>query len=277
MKTMMNLICGGRMVKWKGCVASLAPALASVSVVALMATGAVGQTVITGTNVTQLITVDEDITVSGHVNILDSVNYNLDLVAVDTGSDYASTFINNGVIEGNIAYTSGIDTGAVVGLTIYNGLAGSMVNNGEISLDLISNDSTDPSATGVWIDGDVSGSILNAGTISATMSTSYSTALAYGLYVTGSVTDTGSITNSGTISATARSDSDAASAYGIYLGFDSGDLAGAFTNTASGVISVLAHSGNYTATAEGIYLSGDVTDTGSITNAGSISVTADAE
>ncbi len=250
---------GGRVVKWKGRVASIAPALASVSVVALLASGAFGQTVIDTPLVgEQVISIDEDVTVTadGEITVPRSSSDQAALY-IDM-ADYSSVVTNNGLIE--IYETSAIQFAAGIWLS-GNLTGGSIVNNGEISAEV--GNSSSASAYGILVSGNLEGTILNSGDIVAWGHVS-STAFAYGVYIGGSVSADGSIVNVGTIEAIAEGYTTAAFARGIEV---VGDLYGTIENSGSITASASIASA---AAAWGIRIGGDVH--GSITNSGTITI-----
>ncbi len=122
------------------------------------------------------------------------------------------------------------------------------------------------------------GAINNSGTLTATAQATSRAASAYGVYVGSSLEATGSITNSGSIAATATSN-DYAFAGGVYV---YQGLYGDVTNAQGGTITASATSANGFASAAGIYLSSSLGSTGlggasaqpTLTNAGTISATA---
>ena len=270
---------GGRLVKWKGRVASIAPALASVSVIALMTTGAIGQTVIDSVvNTEQVISIDEDITVTADGRIRLHGGSDPAPLYIDVGNasaDYSSVVTNDGEID--LLQSSGVSP---AGIWLEGNLSGgSIINNGDITVDVM-NGNSDASAAGIYVSGDVNGTITNSSTglIDVLVASDSYNATAYGIQIDGNVGEMGVITNAGIINAEANSDVGFynssssyaypyASATGIYIG---GDLDGKVNN--SGTIDVRAASGTSSATAYGIYVSG--TATGNITNSGDILVEA---
>ena len=122
------------------------------------------------------------------------------------------------------------------------------------------NDSSDASAAGIYVSGDVNGTITNSsdGVIDVLVASDSREVTAYGIQIDGNVGEMGVISNAGIINAEANVDTDTdASAYGIYVESDvESDMDGAIDN--SGTIDVLAASGTEDATAYGIYVDGDV-------------------
>lgn len=257
---------GGRVVKWKGRVASIAPALASVSVVALMATGAFGQTVFDSLeNSEQTIIIDEDITVTADGKVRLQGGNDLAPIYIDV-PDYSSVVTNDGSVD--VLQNSGTQPG---GIWLTGDLSGgSIINNGEITVDVMNSDSS-ASASGIYVSGEVNGSITNSSTglIDVLVASDSYEVTAYGIYVYGNVGEVGVITNAGMINVEADSTEESVSAYGVYV---DGYLDGAIDN--SGTIDVRAESDSSTASAYGIYVSGDVGGTGSIENSGELLVEA---
>lgn len=154
-------------------------------------------------------------------------------------------------------------------------LSGTLTNSGTISATATVTGNGDyAEAYGVRIGGDLSGNLINTstGTISATataaQNTSYS-AYAYGVRIGGSLT--GSLTNAGTIQATATDFEYSAYAYGVRVG---SDLSGALTN--SGTISATATvtgNGSY-AQAFGLSIGNELSGTLTNSSTGTISATA---
>ena len=259
---------GGRVVKWKGRVASIAPALASVSVIALMTTGAFGQTVINSlVNGEQVILIDDDVTISADGRIRVFGGDDLAALYIDVGgisADYSSVVTNNGEID--LLQYSGTSP---AGIWLEGNLAGgSIINNGDITVELLNNSSS-ASAAGIYVSGDVDGTITNSSTglIDVLVASNDYAATAYGIQIDGNVGEMGVITNAGIINSEANSDYNSATAYGIYL---DGALDGVINN--SGTVDVRAASGSASATAYGIYVSGNVGSTGSIENSGDLLV-----
>jgi outer membrane autotransporter protein len=121
---------------------------------------------------------------------------------------------------------------------------------------------------GIFVDGNLSGSISNSGDISA-HATAVNQASAYGINVNGELS--GSVVSSGAITAEAQSSNGQASAYGITT--NGNDLSGSIENLDPGHITVIAHSTNSQASAYGIN-TGNLTGGAYILNSGTISATA---
>ncbi|WP_170406518.1 beta strand repeat-containing protein [Ruegeria arenilitoris] len=291
-----HVIRGGRVVKWKGTVASMAPSLflASVSVAAL-SVGMATADVISSPQNTQAVfntDVDHTITTTGSVNLTTSAGY-----AVVITDDYSSTFTNDGTISGPSAADR-------VGLGLFlNGdleESGQIVNNGTIGINV--SGSSFLAGTGFFLDGQVAGSIVNTGTITVNSDNSSSgRALAFGIDFDGDVEATATIRNSGVISAKASAGSTSrAIATGLYFDNDvdtsvtnNGTVRATAENASSlfatgiefndalngninnsGTIQAIATENGSEARAVGVRIDGDVT--GNITNGGSVSANASA-
>ena len=152
-------------------------------------------------------------------------------------------------------------------------VSGSITNSGEITATTISTDGYKNLAYGIYVDDDLTttGSITNTSTGEITVHASNDTAgsgesaTATGIYVGGDVA--GTITNDGLISVTAINTYSDAEAVGIYAG----SLSGSIVNNGDININASApESDVYAAT--GIYVDGDVAASGSIINTGNITV-----
>ncbi|MDR6310298.1 beta strand repeat-containing protein [Pacificitalea manganoxidans] len=283
------------MTKWKGRAASIAPALLSVSVIALGAGLADAQTVIsTELTTPQTIDVDEDVTVTstGSVRLVGEDSEEAIEIDVD---DYTSDVL----IDGSLLYLGGTASDSANGLLLQGDLSGTITNNGLIKVDVADDD--DVAVYGIHVEGDVSGTITNNGTVDVygaatddfvsavgidadgvlsgtirndgviTVEAREVTdeAYAWGIYV-GSVASTALIENNGTISAQAYTFTDSeASAYGIEV---HSDLVAGARIINNGVIEAEAESNSSDAYAFGISVNGDVE--GDITNTGTISALA---
>ena len=198
-----------------------------------------------------------------------------------SGAEGAQCYINEDVTitsTGSIsAWAATMATAAYISEAPYSS---NFTNNGSITATAIA--TTSATAYGIGINGTVSGSIINSGTISATatsLAPSGGSAYAYGIYTNG-IGVGGAIINTGTIQATANAGGTTsygyASAYGIYVG---GTVDGVINN--SGIISAVANAtpsdnDSVYGSAYGIYISGNLSATGSISNSGTISALANA-
>ncbi len=205
-------------------------------------------------------------------------------------------FTINGAVDGADSYTnpSGITVndvivttpstllenfGTISGFNPYiteqsNTVRSAIVVKSDASIGTINNEGTISStvynnANGIIFDGgNLTGTIDNSGTIFVGH-TSAGVEWATDIFVGGDITETGSITNSGTI--TAENNGTESHAYGIYI---NGDLAGNIFNTGTGgTIKVSATATDSNAFVAGIQ-TGSVSDSGLITNAGTISASA---
>ncbi|MDA7965594.1 autotransporter outer membrane beta-barrel domain-containing protein [Ruegeria sp.] len=252
---------GGRVLKWKGRVASVAPSvfLASVSVAAL-SVGIATAEVISTQETTQVdFNLDEDNTITS----TGSVDLTTGSTAVLIDTDYTSVFTNDGTIMGPApSETSGFGV-------VLNGIlsaTGQIVNNGTVNIDV--NSTSLGAALGYLMLFDYAGAFVNTGTVRATVNvTSSGSASALGaLFVNG--TEAGaSISNSGTITAMANGagTSDVA-AFGLLF---ADDAEGSITN--DGTITANAADGT-TVIAVGIDIQGTLG--AKLTNSGTISTVA---
>ncbi|OWU66843.1 hypothetical protein ATO2_17320 [Roseovarius sp. 22II1-1F6A] len=284
------------MTKWKGRAASIAPALLSVSVIALGAGLADAQTVIsTELTTPQTIDVDEDVTVTSTGSVRLVGEDNEEAIDIDV-EDYTSDVL----IDGSLLYLGGSASDSAIGLRLQGDLSGTVTNNGLINVD-VADDDEYVYVYGIQVEGDVSGTITNAGTIRVDGSATDPTAEGIGIVVEGELS--GTIRNSGLIEVSVSSVTDDADAWGIYVHQVSGTAlienngtisAQAFTFTDSeakaygievdddlvagariinnGVIEVEAESNSYEVFAYGVSVDGDVE--GDITNTGTISALA---
>lgn len=192
------------------------------------------------------------------------------------------TGINSGVINntGDIIAEGGSE---VAGIYVYDN-SGSITNDGSINL----NSTNSGNATGIFIENENSGTIINTGEIVAISAGGNATGI-YTYENSGSITNSGSIDlnttggaayginvdeesdngNTGTItnSGSIRAESSSSDASGIYTGYNSPD--GNITNTSSGTITVISNMEG--SSAGGIVISD--TNEGEINNLGSINAT----
>ncbi|MES0879845.1 autotransporter outer membrane beta-barrel domain-containing protein [Roseibium sp. SCP14] len=272
---------GGRITKWKGKVASLAPSLFAVSIssTALMVDGALAQTINTPTTAPVVITTDQDGTVTSTGTIeVDPLNADA-LVTIDV-PDYTSTLLNDGIIFG-----TNIAGGSRAGIEVRNTLSGQLINNNRIEISttgtvndllrgiqaasiagVVENNGTIllnlnggllGQATGIE-SSTISGSLINTSNIDVTVDAVTATSVGVEAGII-----TGDFENSGLISSVATGSS--ASAFGVETSF----LFGSATN--SGTITVKATAASE-ASAYGLRVVNPVF--GSLTNSGSITVEA---
>jgi hypothetical protein len=284
---------GGRMTKWKGRAASMAPGMLSVSVIALSAGLSLAETVIsTPLNAPQIVAVDENVTVTAAGSVALTGESSEQAIEINV-ADYTSDVL----IQGTLSYIGGTASFTAAGLSLTGNLSGTITNQGVITLSVL--DTDDVTLVGIEVQGDVSGTITNAGTISV-YGNAQSDASVSGVTIYGDLS--GTVRNDGTIAVEAISGSDSASAWGIYVDNVTGTAlienngtitARAFTFTSSaeaygiqvdgpldagarivnnGLIDVEAESVTYSAYAYGIDVNGDAA--GSIANTGQIVVRA---
>ncbi|MDC0738280.1 hypothetical protein N6L24_08305 [Cognatishimia sp. SS12] len=248
---------GGRMTKWKGRVASMAPSLflGTVSVTALMLGEAQAETIDTVETTPRYSAVDEDHTVTSSGAVAVTTLGDDAIVEIDVAA-FTSTLTNAGSITAdNVGGTTH------AGALLTGDLSGALSNEGTIDI----NSSGNSSATLVGIDLQaVSGRVSNSGTI-AVNATARSYAAATGIRMT---TATGDMLNSGSLSVTANSDFSSASAAGFMVN----TLSGTVSNT--GVIDVAATGQNWIWAAGGLVLG--VSSGAQVDNSGTMTVSASA-
>lgn len=245
---------GGRLTKWKGQVASIAPSLflCSASVLAVSAGASLGE-VVNGLRTTPLISsVDEDHTITSTGSISINRLPGPALVQVNV-ADYSSTVTNAGQLtapEANVRTRAAID--------INGDLSGTVLNSGTISMGAALGDTA--VIFGVDVSGVTTGSVQNTGVIDIANS-----ALTIGTSV-GILTNQvdGTLANSGTI-ALRGSNSSRAEAIGLVVDV----VNGAASNSGSIGIDVSSTGGQ--AIADGISLT---TINGAVDNSGPIIVSA---
>ena len=160
--TQTGVVRGGRVMKWKGQVASVAPSLflASVSVAALSVGIAAAEVISAPQNTRAIFAIDEDntITSTGAVNLTTGGG-----PSVEIATDYTSVFTNDGTITGPAA-TSTLGFGILLDGTLSS--TGQIVNNGTINID--ANGATNATAAGLVFLDDFAGAFVNTGTVTAT-------------------------------------------------------------------------------------------------------------
>lgn len=254
---------GGRVVKWKGQVASVAPSLflASVSAAALSVGSVSAEILATATTEPVEFTLDEDntITSTGSVDLTTGDR----AVTIFFGN---STFTNNGVI---IAPAPGESSGSGINQNGDLTATGRIQNNGVVR---VSVDAPGPAtAGGILMDGDVAGALINAGTISANAKSTFR-AEAFGIGVEDSVQAGAVIENAGQISVLADADGGVNAAASGYLFGDDANAGllnrGSILVTAQNSAQMIAAALRYNEA-----LNGDITNLGSIqVNANNLNV-----
>ena len=300
---------GGRLTKWKGKVASIAPSLlifsTALSVVAAGVAGiASAQTIDTPVTTPQVVATDENllITPTGSITVDNAAQ------AIEFTTDFTSTAINRGTITNTVSTGGGniftvrneagsADSPAsfenhgvmramtgppplpdeassfltLKGLQFNEDVIADITNTGEVTVDSTYNEySNQADAEAYHFLGDLTGDFTNSGDITATATSDKGRAVADGFHVSGNMD--GNISNSGDITATAIGVTEA-TADGIFL---EGTFDGALSNT--GTVSATAESSGDEATAYAVFIEEDMTTDG-FTNAGvtRASATAQAE
>ena len=275
---------GGRVVKWKGRTASIAPAMLSVSLVALSSGMGYAQTVIsTGLTTPQQITTDANVTVTstGSVTLTDELDTSIIEIDVD---DYTSDFL----IDGNLKYTSvgvaqpisGVSFKDAVSGTLTD-VSGTLTNNADITLEISSSSVT---AMGLLVGNvNLGGVIANNGSILVTAtadggSNFEKNMYAYGQGVYVDNTTYGKLSNDGTIklklTASAEGESDLKSvyAYGTALFVREIGVDGSVSNNGDIEVDVTVSGAGKQASggANGVFINGAVY--GTLSNDGTIKV-----
>ena len=275
---------GGRVVKWKGRTASIAPAMLSVSLVALSSGMGYAQTVIsTGLTTPQQITTDANVTVTstGSVTLTDELDTSIIEIDVD---DYTSDFL----IDGNLKYTSvgvaqpisGVSFKDAVSGTLTD-VSGTLTNNADITLEISSSSVT---AMGLLVGNvNLGGVIANNGSILVTAtadggSNFEKNMYAYGQGVYVDNTTYGKLSNDGTIklkltaSAEGESDSNYVNAYGTALFVREIGVDGSVSNNGDIEVDVTVSGAGSQASggANGVFINGAVY--GTLSNDGTIKV-----
>ena len=268
---------GGRLIKWKGRAASIAPAMLSVSLIALSSGMASGQTVIsTALTTPQTIATDANVTVTSTGSVTLTNGSDDAIIEIDV-SDYTADVL----LDGPLTFTSVDAADSGEGLLLTGDLSGTVTNNAAITVDIADDD--DIEATGLVVDGSINegGSVSNNGTIGVTVTVSNTgtddslSATAYGV----DVDDIdGQLSNDGSIEVTATASGSATEGLFAYaFGIDGSTVGteGSITNDGSILVSATAEG---TSTDNSIYASAYgmtlISVDGTVSNAGSIDVTA---
>ena len=308
-----NVARGGRLTKWKGKVASIAPSLlifsTALSVVAAGAAGiASAQTVDTPVTTPNVVATDENvlITPTGSIIVANVAQ------AIEFTTDFTSTAINRGTISNTVSSGSGnivtvqneagsedspasfenhgvmrVTTGpaplpgeasaflVLKGLHFIMDVIADITNTGEVTVDSTYHDLADVDA--YHFQGNLTGDFTNSGDITAEAESTLGIARANGLTVEGRVNNMDvdrNMTGDITNSGTLTATATAENEAETNALRLSGTFNGAFLNT--GKVESTATSAEKYATANGIYLDDDMTTDG-ITNAGVTRATATAK
>ena len=311
-----NIARGGRLTKWKGKVASIAPSLLIFSTVLSVAAGggagiASAQTIDTPVMTPHVVATDENvlITPTGSITVDNAKQ------AVVFTTDFTSTAINRGTITNTVSTESGnIVTvrneagsagspasfenhgvmrattgpaplpGEAFGFLVLKGLQfnedviADITNTGEVTVDSTYHDLADVDA--YLFLGDLTGDFTNSGDITATATSSEGIARANGLIAEGRVNNMDvdrNMIGDITNSGTLTATANAELEAEANAVLLSGTFTGTFLNTETGEISSTAKSAEDAATAYGVYMDEEMTSEGGITNAGDTKATATAK
>lgn len=258
---------GGRVTKWKGKVASIAPALmlGSVSIIALSSPGVsapygdVDITIAANNPITEnpVSTAIIDINVADYTKTL-TVDGNLTGVGNGSAIDFQADLSGTATVNGDLSMSA---TGTAIGVDVQGDVKGTLTNTGTITMDVSHSASSSAYAAGLRA-ANVSGSLTNSGSLSILSSSTFS-ATASGIYVE-TVNAGGTVNNSGSIAVGASASSSANAA-----GLKFTTIDGAVQNSGEIIVGALASF----ASATGIRAT-TLSATGSLTNSGNIAVAA---
>ncbi|MES0885088.1 autotransporter domain-containing protein [Roseibium sp. SCP14] len=163
--------------------------------------------------------------------------------------------------SGDIEINANAETSALAaGYYLETGLQGNFENAAMLQVDAKS-ETDQAKAYGLYVEGDMTGDIVNLGTVDV-QAEGLSSAAASGFYISDQLD--GNFNNSGTLTVITKSQTSEADAYGLYVGsLMTGDIAN------SGTIKVQG-SGDSSDTAAGVYVAWDLN--GNFNNSGSIIV-----
>lgn len=204
---------GGRVVKWKGKTASIAPSVfLAIATLGTVSTGiAEAEVVSVQESAPRVFSDDEDnqITSSGAVTVSAAT-----APAVTVATAYSSSLTNDGTV-------SATASSLAVGLQLNDHLLtlGQVVNNGAIDAS-VNGGTGNIRALGFQANGDVSGVFTNIGALSANASAIADNAVAIGGNFENGIESTGSVLNTGMVSAVAAAGSSNASATALMFGDD---------------------------------------------------------
>ena len=177
----------------------------------------------------------------------------------DNTGDLTGSLVNEGTIQGRATGSGG--TG--YGVYVEGELSGTLDNSGLIK-GIVSSVDSGGSAYGVYLDGGIAatGKLMNSGTIEGVVDGGTSWGYAAGIIAEDDLA--GELTNSGTIRGS-RNGGSGGEAYGIYV---DGELSGTLDN--SGLIQAVVAPNDSGGTAYGVYLDGGIAATGKLMNSGTI-------
>ena len=285
---------GGRLVKWKGRTASIAPGIlfATVSAIALT-TGGLSRADTYTYSDTSYNNIQTEIVQNSTISVTSS-DYGTSTSSTSSAYSYAEIHgieINSISNGGSITNTGSIKVDAknvesifsysstftnyiladASGISIDGNASGSIKNSGKIEVTNVATSDYNSGialASGIIVGGNVSASIINSGTINVDMemtTASISGGAAYGINF-GDIGANGKLENSGLIVVSG------VVAHGIY---GDGALSGTITNTSDGTINVIGSGSNTTGSAAGIDI-GNINEGGLVSNLGNIEVEASA-
>ncbi|WP_162933054.1 autotransporter domain-containing protein [Roseovarius sp. EL26] len=244
------------MTKWKGKAASIAPSvfLGSVSAIAITVGVAGADTINTAQTTPFITSADIDHTITAAGSVIVNPLTSTGIVEINV-ADYTSALTNAGQLS---SPEGNLRTRSAIDL---NGdVSGSVLNSGTIFMGAANGDSAD--LRGIDVQGNVAGSVQNTGTIHiANSALTFGTAI--GITATGI---TGEVSNSGTINVQAS-----AASNNTAIGIATNGLDGQISN--SGTINVVAQGSGADATGVD---TGNIGANGRLVNSGTVTVIANA-
>ena len=177
----------------------------------------------------------------------------------DNTGDLTGSLVNEGTIQGRATGSGG--TG--YGVYVEGELSGTLDNSGLIK-GIVSSVDSGGSAYGVYLDGGIAatGKLMNSGTIEGVVDGGTTWGYAFGVYADDDLA--GELTNSGTIRGS-RNGGSGGTGYGIYV---NGELSGTLDN--SGLIQGVVAPNDSGGTAYGVYLDDGIASSGKLLNSGTI-------
>lgn len=254
---------GGRLVRWKGQVASIAPTLALASGVALSAGQLTAEVISTAEDFPVVFSLDEDNTITDTGSVTLTIGSGS---AVVTDIDYSSVFTNDGVVR-SPAPLAQVGNGVQFLEQVLS--TGQVINNGTIEADVdVPNNAF---ANGFLFSEQVAGHILNTGLVAANATVTVGgNAEARGIRINGPLTSSARFQNTGELAATAHG---TASANLFALGLAINDNVETDLSN-SGMIRAEVQNAD-SAEARGIQILIGRTLTGDINNSGTLRATID--
>ena len=249
---------GGRLTKWKGRVASVAPSLflGSTSILAPVPNDALADTISSPQRVPFVSSVDIDHTVTPSGTVIVDPLIDPALIEINL-ADYTSTLTNQGTLSGSAGNSS-----PHTGILLSGDLSGQVVNSGGIELGS-GGGASFSALRGIEIQGAVSGNVSHASTIMIEQNATVA-AIAQGISA-GDIS--GQVASSGSIAIRSNGNT-----FGEADGIVLNAVSGGIENSGTIAIALDASAANV----DGVFING-VTATGSANNSGDITINAAAQ